>query len=56
MQHGHVVVYASRQLRTHVEHYPTPDFGISRCGAMLLRFEGTTLWKRDVNSIQIIRV
>jgi hypothetical protein len=29
MQDGHVVVYASRQLRTHEEHYPTPNFELA---------------------------
>jgi hypothetical protein len=28
MQDGHVVVYASRQLRKHEEHYPTHDLGL----------------------------
>jgi hypothetical protein len=29
MQHGHVVVYASRQLRKHEEKYPTHDFELA---------------------------
>jgi hypothetical protein len=29
MQDGHVVAYASRQLRTHEEHYPTPDLELA---------------------------
>jgi hypothetical protein len=29
MQDGHVVVYASLQLRKHEEHYPTPDLEIA---------------------------
>jgi hypothetical protein len=29
MQDGHVVVYASRQLRKHEEHYPTRDLELA---------------------------
>jgi hypothetical protein len=28
MQDGHVVAFASQQLRTHVEHYLTPNFDL----------------------------
>jgi hypothetical protein len=29
MQEGHVIVYSSRQLRPHVEHYPTQDLELA---------------------------
>jgi hypothetical protein len=29
MQEGHVIVYSSRQLRPHVEHYPTHDLELA---------------------------
>jgi hypothetical protein len=29
MHDGHVVAYASRKLRTHEEHYPTPDLELA---------------------------
>jgi hypothetical protein len=29
MQDGSVVAYASRKLRTHEEHYPTPDLELA---------------------------
>jgi hypothetical protein len=55
MQDGHVVAYASWQLRKHVVNYLTHDLELD---AMVhaLKIWGITLWERDMNFIQITRV
>jgi hypothetical protein len=55
MQDGHVVVYASRKLRKHEEHYPTHDLELATV-VHALKIGGTIIWERGVNFIQMIRV
>jgi hypothetical protein len=55
MQDGHVVAYASRQLRKHEAHYPTHDLELAAV-VHALKIWSTILWERDVNYIRIIRV
>jgi hypothetical protein len=55
MQDGHVVAYASRQLRKPEAHYPTHDLELAAV-LTLSRFGATILWERDVSYIWIISV
>jgi hypothetical protein len=55
MQDGHVVAYASLQLRKHEAHYPTHDLELAAIVHTLSRFGGTILWERDVSYIRIMR-
>jgi hypothetical protein len=55
MQDGHVVAYASWQLRKHEEHYPTHDLELAVV-VHALKIWRHYLMARDVNFIWIIRV
>jgi hypothetical protein len=55
MQDGHVVVYASRQLRNHEEKYTTHDLELAVV-VLALKNGGTTSLVKCVKFIQIIRV
>jgi hypothetical protein len=55
IQDGHVVAYASQQLRMHEEHYPTHDLELA------VMVHTLNIWRHYligmvVNSIRIIRV
>jgi hypothetical protein len=54
MQDGHVVAYASRQLRKHELNYPTHDLELAIV-VHALKIWRNTLWERDVNYIRITR-
>jgi hypothetical protein len=55
MQDGHVIAYASRQLRKHELNYPTHAWNwLPLC--MHLRFGDTTLWELSAKYLRIIRV
>jgi hypothetical protein len=54
MQDGHVVAYASRQLRKHEAHYLTHDLELAAI-VHASRFGGTILWESGVSNIQITR-
>jgi hypothetical protein len=54
MQDGHVVAYASRQLRKHEEKYPTHDLELAAI-VHTLKIGDTTSLVRDVKFTQIIR-
>jgi hypothetical protein len=53
MQEGHVIAYASRQLRKHELNYPTHDLELA---AVVHRFGDTTLWELSAKYTRIIRV
>jgi hypothetical protein len=55
MHDGLVVAYASRKLRTHGEHYPTPELELAVV-VRALKIWRYYLMERDLNSTQIIRV
>jgi hypothetical protein len=55
MHDGLVVAYASRKLRTHGEHYPTPELELAVV-VRTLKIWRYYLMERDLNSTQIIRV
>jgi hypothetical protein len=55
MQEGHVIAYASRQLRKHELNYPLMTWNWQPL-CMHLRFGDTTLWEPSVKCTRIIRV
>jgi hypothetical protein len=55
MQDGHVVEYASRQLRNHEAHYPTHDLELAAV-VYALKIWRHYLMGKEVNYIPIIRV
>jgi hypothetical protein len=55
MQDFHVIAYASRKLRTHEEHYLTPDLELAAL-VYALKIWRYYIMQRDVNSTWIIRI
>jgi hypothetical protein len=55
MQDGLMVAYASRQSRTHEEHYPSHDLDLATV-VHTLKVWGYYIMERDVNSTQTIRI
>jgi hypothetical protein len=55
MQDFHVVSYASWKLRTHEEHYSTPDLELAAV-VHALNIWRYYIMERDVNSTWIIRI
>jgi hypothetical protein len=55
LMQGHVIAYASRQLRKHELNYPTHDLSWQQL-CMHLRFGDTTSWELSVKYTRIIRV
>jgi hypothetical protein len=54
MQEGHVIAYASRQLRKHELNYPTHDLELAAV-VQALRFGDIILWGLSAKSILITR-
>ena len=55
MQEGHVIAYASRQLRKHELNYPTHDLELAAV-VHALKIWRHYIWEPSVKCIRIIRV
>jgi hypothetical protein len=55
MQDFHRVAYASRKLRTHEEHHPTPDLELAIV-VHALKIWRYHITERDMNCTQTIRI